>query len=100
MLHISGPLRAGFLTRKRPEQLPCPAGSEEECGSQALQASPSLGPRWVRVTAVEYGHQRSPTVANGSEQPQVAGPFAHAPAMMRAGDSDCGPEGRSLGTVP
>ena len=31
------------------------------------------GPRWVRVTTVEHGHGRSPTVAHGSEEPQVAG---------------------------
>jgi hypothetical protein len=53
-----------------------------------------LGPRWVRVATVEHGQQRSPTVANGSEEPQVAGPAAQAAGMMQVSDSDCGPEGQ------
>ena len=55
-----------------------------------------LGPRWVRVTTVAHGHHWSPTVANGSEKPEVVGPLAHATAMLQAGDSDCGPEGHPL----
>ena len=54
------------------------------------------GPRWVRVTRVEQGHGRSPTVAHGSEEPQVAGPLAHAAGITQTRDSDCGPEGRGF----
>jgi hypothetical protein len=61
-------------------------------------SSAAPGPYWVRAATVEYGQQRAPTVANGSEKPQVAGPPAHAAGMMHAGDSDCGPEGR--GSAP
>jgi hypothetical protein len=57
---------------------------------------PPLGPRWVRAATVEQGQQRSPLVTDGLEKPQVAGPPAQAAAMMQAGDSDCGPEGRGL----
>ena len=56
--------------------------------------STELGPRWVRAATVAHGHQRSPTVTNGSEEPQVTGPPAQAAGMMPAGDSDCGPESR------
>jgi hypothetical protein len=56
-----------------------------------------LGPRWVRAPAVAHGPQRSLAVSNGSDEPQVIGPSAHAAESMRAGDSDCGPEGRRLG---
>jgi hypothetical protein len=51
------------------------------------------GPPWVRVTKVEHRHERSPTVAHGSEEPQVAGPSAQAAGITQTGDSDCGPEG-------
>jgi len=47
-----------------------------------------LGPRWVRVTPVEQGHRRSPTVTHDSEKPQVAAPAAHAAGMMHTADSD------------
>jgi hypothetical protein len=50
-----------------------------------------LGLHWVRAATVERGHQRSPTVANGSEKPQVAGPPAQAAGMMQTGELDCGP---------
>jgi hypothetical protein len=63
--------------------------------SQAVQAPLRLGPRWVRATTVEHGHGRSPTVAHGSEEPQVAGPLAQAAWMMQTRGSDGGPEGRS-----
>src|SRR5215217_8935687 len=62
----------------------------------SYDSSAGLGPHWVRVTAVLHGHQRARTVANGSEEPQVAGPSAQAAGMMRRGDSDCGPEGRGF----
>jgi hypothetical protein len=52
------------------------------------------GPRWVRVRTVAYGRGWSPVVTSGSNDPQVAGPAAHAAGRMKAGDSDCGPEGR------
>jgi hypothetical protein len=61
-----------------------------------VQAPATLGPRWVRVTTVEHGHERSPTVAHGSEEPQVAGSSAQATGMTQTGDSDCGPEGHEL----
>jgi hypothetical protein len=53
---------------------------EPSCASLA-----TLGPRWVRVTTVEHGHERSPTVAHGSEEPQVAGPSAQAAEMTQTG---------------
>jgi hypothetical protein len=44
------------------------------------------------------GPARASAVADGPEEPQVAGPPAHAAGMMQTGDSDCGPEGlESLG---
>jgi hypothetical protein len=49
-----------------------------ESGSQAVQAPLPLGPCWVRAATVRYGHGRSPTVAHGSEEPQVARPSAQA----------------------
>jgi GrpB-like predicted nucleotidyltransferase (UPF0157 family) len=45
--------------------------------SLARRKSPRVGPRWVRVTTVAHGHHWSPTVANGSEKPEVVGPLAH-----------------------
>jgi hypothetical protein len=70
-----------------------------EAGVQLYQGArlckpATLGPHWVRVTTVEHGHGRSPTVAHGSEEPQVAGPSAQAPGITQTGDSDCGPEGQ------
>jgi hypothetical protein len=65
-------------------------GVMSSCASSAM-----LGPRWVRVTTVEHGHERSPTVAHGLEEPQVAGPSAHAAGRTQTGDSDCGPEGQA-----
>jgi hypothetical protein len=56
----------------------------------------SFGPHWVRAATVEHGQLRSPTVAKGSEEPQVVGSSVHAAGMMPAGDSDCGPEGRGF----
>jgi hypothetical protein len=37
-----------------------------------------LGPPWVRAPAVAHGPQRSLAVSNGSDEPQVIGPSAHA----------------------
>jgi hypothetical protein len=65
-----------------------PGEWESSCAS-----STTLGPRWVRVTTVEHGHERSPTVAHGLEEPQVAGPSAQAAGRTQTRDSDCGPEG-------
>jgi hypothetical protein len=59
---------------------------ESSCASSA-----TLGPRWVRVTTVEHGHGRSPTVAYGLEEPQVAGPPAQAAGLTQTRGSDCGP---------
>jgi hypothetical protein len=53
-----------------------------------------LGPVWVRAAAVAHGHQRSLAVINGSDEPQVIAPAAHAAGIRQVGDSDCGPEGR------
>ncbi len=58
-----------------------------------------LGPRWVRAAAVLEEELRSPTVTNGSEEPQVTDSPAQAAGTMQAGDSDCGPEGRRLGSA-
>jgi hypothetical protein len=63
-------------------------------GRPSYASSTELGPRWVRATRVRYGRQRSPVDTSGSEEPQVAALPPHAAGMMRAGDSDCGPEGR------
>jgi hypothetical protein len=54
------------------------------------------GPRWVRAATVQHGHQRSPSVADGLEEPQVASRPAHVAGTTRTGDSDCGPEGRGF----
>ena len=81
-----------FLTRKTSRQLPCPASGEEEC-SQATQAQPSsvrAGSVSQRSRTGNSGHQRSPTVQRNHRSPAL---LAHAAGMMRAGDSDCGPEG-------
>jgi hypothetical protein len=56
----------------------------------------ALGPCWVRVATVLHGHERSPTVAHGSEEPQVAGLSAQAAGITQTRDSDCGPEGRGF----
>src|SRR5215218_2837001 len=69
------------------------AGGQEEWEIK-LRSFAELGPRWVRATRAQYGHQRAPAVTNGSEKPQVVSPPAHAAGMMQARDSDCGPEGR------
>jgi len=60
----------------------------------ARRAALSLGPRWVRVATVKHGHRRSPTVAKGSEEPQVVERPAQAAGLMHSAESDCGPEGR------
>jgi hypothetical protein len=65
-------------------------------GGEAPQRPLALGPRWVRVAVDAHGRQRSPTVTNGSEEPQLAERPSHAAGMMQAGDSDCGPEGRGF----
>jgi hypothetical protein len=56
-----------------------------------------LRPRWIRAATVAHGHQRSPTVTDGSEEPQVAACPAQATGMMHAAESDCGPE---VGSTP
>ena len=58
------------------------------------RAALSLGPRWVRVATVKHGHRRSPTVAKGSEEPQVVERPAHAAGLMHSAESDSGPEGQ------
>jgi hypothetical protein len=63
-------------------------------GRSSWTSPAAFGPCWVRVATGEYGQQRSPTVTNGPENPQVAGPPAQAAGIMHTGDSDCGPEGR------
>jgi hypothetical protein len=62
-------------------------------GRSSWTSPAAFGPCWVRVATGEYGQQRSPTVTNGPENPQVAGPPARAAGIMHTGDSDCGPEG-------
>jgi hypothetical protein len=61
--------------------LACPAGRSvpSRGGPQHQKASATgrdqaPGPCWVRVTTVELGHGRAPTVAYGSEEPQVGDP--------------------------
>jgi hypothetical protein len=65
--------------------LACPAGRSvpSRGGPQHQKASATgrdraPGPCWVRVTTVELGHGRAPTVAYGSEEPQVGDPSAQA----------------------
>jgi hypothetical protein len=75
--------------------------AEYQHGGVSCASYTALGPRWVRVTTVEQRHGRSLTVAHGSEEPQVAGPSAHAAGITQPRDSDCGPEGqRSSGPAP
>jgi hypothetical protein len=105
-----------LAVRPSPRSAPFPPGSETAsqwrlAKPSSLVSSPSsevqrlfdpshggsrqgLGPRWVRAATVEHGHQRAPTVAHGSEEPQVTGPSAHAAGITQKGESDCGPEGR------
>ena len=89
---------AGPLTRRSSPVVTILNSPQFHAGSVgadlARRSHLGLGPRWVRVTTIAHGHHWSPTVANGSEKPEVVGPLAHATAMMQAGDSDCGPEGR------
>jgi hypothetical protein len=70
-----------------------PATGQEEWRA-SWASSAVLGPCWVRAATVAPGHQRSPAVAYGSEEPQVAGPLGRAAGMMRPRDSDCGPDGQ------
>jgi len=51
-----------------------------------------LGPRWDPCCTVAHGHQRSPTVTDGSEEPQVGACPAQAAGMMHAAESNFGPE--------
>lgn len=99
--------RAGAADHRKPRTT---AASDGQLIAQVSTPFPSVRPSrpitWivsrteevtsgsVRVTTVAHGHHWSPTVANGSEKPEVVGPLAHATAMLQAGDSDCGPEGR------
>jgi hypothetical protein len=53
-----------------------------------------FGPRWVRGAPGPQGHEWSPTVTAGSEEPQIAQPPAQAARMTPASGSDCGPEGQ------
>ena len=52
-----------------------PCSAAERYRRAAGEAGGALGPRWVRAMTVAHGHQRSPAVTDGSEEPQVAGPF-------------------------
>jgi hypothetical protein len=68
-------------------------------GRECRKASPTggtalLGPRWVRAATAQYGHRWSPAVTDGSAEPQVTSPSAHAAGITQTRDSDCGPEGR------
>jgi hypothetical protein len=65
-------------------------------GGSGPRHARALDPHWVRAATVAHGHQRSPGVTKGSKDPQVAGPLAQAAAVIEAGDSDCGPEGRGF----
>ena len=55
----------------------------------------TLGPCWVRGAPGPQGHERSPTVTNGQEEPQVHEPPGQTARTTRTGRSDCGPEGRA-----
>src|SRR5918996_157464 len=67
-----------------------PAGGPEE---YELASQPGLSlVRAGSATTVKHRHRRSPTVAKGPEEPQVASLPAQAVGMMQAGDSDCGPK--------
>jgi hypothetical protein len=85
------------LHRARPAIVPTVVSSTRWRGLSVAIGSASKaesGPRWVRVATVAHGQQRSPTVANGSDEPQVIAPPAQAAGCCTRGDSDCGPEGR------
>ena len=82
--------------------LPCPAGrSVPGRGGPERRRRPrpdGTGPRSVLgpLRTGPQGHERSPTVINGQEEPQV-GWSAAQPARTTAGSgSDCGPEGRGF----
>jgi len=78
--------------------VPLPNSEQPDSASQARGRSgpcPALGPRWVHVTTVSHGRQRSRTVISGSEDPQVASLPAQAGGVMQAGESDCGPDGHA-----
>jgi hypothetical protein len=62
-------------------------------GTRSGASSADLGPHWVLVRTDAHGRGRSPAVAEGSEESQVAAGPAQAAGRMRAGDSDCGPKG-------
>ena len=52
-----------------------------------------LRPRWVRAATVGHGHGRSPAVADGSEELQVAAPSAQAAGRTQTGDQIVLPKG-------
>jgi hypothetical protein len=58
-----------LLASARP---PCSAAERHPSHSGHDRWIFALGPRWVRATAVADGHQRSPAVTDGPEEPQVA----------------------------
>jgi hypothetical protein len=65
-------------------------------GTRSGASSADLGPHWVLVRTDAHGRRRSPAVAKGSEESQVAAGPAQAAGRMRAGDSDCGPDGHAV----
>jgi hypothetical protein len=80
--------------------LPCPAGrSVPGRGGPQRQRRPrpdgtGPGPCWVRGALGPQGHERSPAVTSGEENPQLGRPPAQAARTMPAGEPDCGPDGR------
>jgi hypothetical protein len=76
----------------RKPQTTLPRRGARPVGQRTRPADLPFGPRWVRAPAVPHGRQRSPAVTDGSDEPQVIDPSAHAVGMTRVGDSDCGPE--------
>jgi hypothetical protein len=79
----AGPRRACW---GRAQSDAAPRGPGCRFGAASSVARCALGP-------CRIGPTRAAAVTDGSEEPQVAVHPAQAAGMMRAGDSDCGPEG-------
>jgi hypothetical protein len=98
------PARSGFASRwsiARGLYRPCRArpadrflaAEDRSAAGIRNQTGPDLGPCWVRDAPAPQGHERSPTVTNGKEEPQVGWSPAQPARTMPGSGSDCGPEG-------
>ena len=60
--------------------------------ASATRRDRTLGPCWVRGAPGLEGHERSPTVTNGSDEPQATGLRLSKLGCCLPADSDCGPD--------